>query len=101
MPDPNPPLLDDHDGTVVQLRLDGGKVGEQQPRLLSWAAAGLPVEQHNRRLRCLPRGQQFAEVRVSGHDHPTVLGSVLEDVRIRGVQAQHLADMDRIVNSFA
>ena len=48
-----------------------------------------------------PRGQPFAEVRVSGHDHPTVLGSVLEDVRIRGIQAQHLADMDRIVTSFA
>jgi hypothetical protein len=99
--DANPAVLDDHDGAALQVRLDRGEVGQQQRCLLAWTAAGMPVEQQHRRLSRLPGGQQFPEVRISRQDHPLVPGSMLEDVHIRGVQAKHLTNVDRIMAGLA
>jgi hypothetical protein len=54
-----------------------------------------------RRLRGLPRGQQVTEVRVRCHDHTSIPSSMLEDLRIWGIQPQRLPDVDRVVTGFA
>jgi hypothetical protein len=100
-PNTDPPFLDDHDGTIPQLRLDRWQVRQQQRSLLLGSALRLPVEQHDGRLYYMTCGQQIAEVGVGRHDHARIPDCKLEDVGIRCIQARHLTDVDRIVSGFA
>jgi hypothetical protein len=80
--DPNTSIVEDDEGSALQILFNGRKVGQDQHELLAWASAAPPtVENHRREDRTL-NGEQPAKIGVRRDQYSSLCCCPGEDLLV-------------------